>query len=131
MRLGALVLVAPLALGLSGCGGSQDDAVSDTAAEFYTAVADGDGAAACVLLAPATRSELEQSSGQSCDQAIGSEGLPTVGDPIEVAAFGTSGWVRFDGETAFLSRFTEGWRVIAAGCTARDERPHDCKITGG
>lgn len=121
-----------LALGLlAGCGGSQDVAVSDVAEEFYTSVADGDGAAACALLAPTTRSELEQSSGKKCATAILQETPQAHGDSGIVEVFDTMAQVRFDGDTAFLTRMPNGWRVLAAACSPRPVGPHDCRVKGG
>jgi hypothetical protein len=94
-------------------------------------VADGDGDAACALLAPATRSELEQSAGKPCPDALIEEHLPQVDEPVAVDVFGTAGEVRYDAEAAFLARYDDGWRVVAAGCTPQPPHPYDCKVTGG
>lgn len=116
---------------LAGCGTLDDPAVRDTAARFYHAVASKDGAAACKLLAPATLSELEQSSGQQCQQAILAAGVPAVGEPWAVKVYESMAQVRYDGETAFLARFGSQWRVMAAGCTPQSHGlPYDCKVKG-
>ena len=124
--------IALLALGalLSACGGSQDAAVADLADEFYGAVGDGDGAAACALLAPATRSELEQSSGKKCAAAILEELSDARRDEDEVEVFGSMAEVRWRGVTVFLTRMPDGWRVLAAGCVPRRVGPHDCAVKG-
>ena len=31
----------------------------------------------------------------------------------------------------FLARFRGGWKVMAAACTARENHPYDCRISGG
>jgi hypothetical protein len=31
----------------------------------------------------------------------------------------------------FLAAFPGGWRVVAAGCTPRGDRPYDCTLQGG
>lgn len=124
-------MLVAAALVLTACGSSRDADVADAATAFYAALADGDGAAACDLLAPETRSQLEQSAGQECAQAVLEEELPEPSGAPDVAAFDTNGQARFAGETAFLSRFSDGWKVVAAGCTPRDPRPYDCTLSGG
>lgn len=117
-----------LGTGLAGCGGDRNGPVEAVATEFYTAVADRDGAAACRLLAPATREELEQSAGMPCDRAILEEDLPEPGEVLEVHVYGTAGEVRLGSDTAFLAKFSDGWRVVAAACTARTPQPYDCEV---
>ncbi|MEU8865117.1 hypothetical protein [Streptomyces umbrinus] len=34
-------------------------------------------------------------------------------------------------DTLFLSRFTSGWKVVAAGCEPRPQEPYQCRIKGG
>lgn len=126
--------IALLALGipLSACGGSQDAAVSDAAERFYGAVADGDGEGACALLAPGTRSQLEQSSGKGCAAAILEQGVDAGSrDHGAVEVFSTMAQVRFPGDTAFLARVADGWRVLAVACTPRAVGPYDCKVKDG
>ena len=126
-----LLLVAVLALGLSACGDDRNRPVEDVARSFYAAVASDDGPAACELLAPATRDELEQASGKPCAEAILEEDVPEVGDAQEVQVYGTAGQVTYGADTAFLGKFGGGWRVVAVACTARGPRPHDCDVAGG
>ena len=117
---------------LSSCGGSQDDAVSEAAHDFVAAVADGDGEGACAQLAPSTRSELQQSSGEPCAKAVLEEAVEEVGTQVELDAYGTMARVRFDRDTVFLTRFDDGWRVLAAACTPpQGQGPYDCQVKGG
>lgn len=116
---------------LAGCGSSREAGVEDVATAFYSAVADGDGDAACGLLGPATRSELEQSAGKPCAQAVLEEDIPQVSAPVDVAVFGTAANVSFDADTTFLGEFGDEWLVVAAGCTATATGPHDCVVKGG
>jgi hypothetical protein len=58
------------------------------------------------------------------------EDVPEVSTPTEVEVFGTSAQVRHGGETTFLTRFAEGWRVVGAVCTPAPNR-YDCSIQGG
>lgn len=124
----SLLLIAAACV---GCGSSQDAAVRSSVSTFYEAVYSGEGAAACSLLAPRTRSELEQSSGQSCAEALAAERVPQVDQPTEIVAFGTMAQVRYHGETTFLTRFQDGWRVVAAACTPGPADVYDCRISGG
>lgn len=114
---------------MTGCGGSQDDAVRAVVDDFYGAVSADDGQTACAALAPTTRSELEESSGKACAEAVLGEEVPGVTAPTAVEVFGTSAQVRFRGETAFLTRLAEGWRVVSAVCTPAPEH-YDCRIQG-
>jgi hypothetical protein len=124
----ALVLVAAC-ITLSGCASAQDEAIADATGAFYEAVAAGDGEHACAALAPASQSELEQSAGKPCAQAVLDEDVPEVADPQEIEVFGTMAQVRFAGETTFLTRFEDGWRVVAAACKPTRTR-YDCSIQG-
>lgn len=131
IRAGASgIALLALGLSLSGCGGSQDAAVADLAERFRGAVADGDGAAACALLAPATRGELEQSTGKECAAAILEEAPGARGEGGDVQVFGTMAQVRGDGDTVFLTRMPDGWRVLAAGCAPRAKAPYECAVKG-
>jgi hypothetical protein len=124
-----VLLTAVACITLSGCGSAQEETVADTAGAFYEAVGASDGQAACAVLAPASQSELEQSAGKPCAQAILDEDVPDVVDPEDIVVFGTMAQVRFAGETTFLTRFEDGWRVVAAACTPGRSR-YDCSIKG-
>jgi hypothetical protein len=130
-RRGVVAVLTVLLAGgvLGGCSSAQDGAVRDLAGRFYAAVAADDGDSACDLLAPATRSELEQSAGRPCAQAVLNEDVPEVGEPAGIEVFGVMAQVRFAGETAFLTRFADGWRIVAAACTPTANR-YDCSIEG-
>jgi hypothetical protein len=123
----ALVLLPSLA----ACGqvGARD--VSAVAGEFYAAYQAKDGRAACRELAPATRSELAQSAGAPCERALLQEQVPAPQRRLDVRVFGTAAQVRFAGDTAFLARFQDGWKVTAVGCEPRRDLPDDCSISGG
>jgi hypothetical protein len=116
---------------LSSCGNAQDDDVARVARAFYSAVEAGKGAQACALLAPATRTELQQSSGTPCDEAILDEVETPVGRQVDVDAFGTMAQARLAGDTVFLTRFDTGWLVMAAACT-RPKQPgaYECRVKG-
>jgi hypothetical protein len=125
LALGLLVLVA------SACGSSQDQPARDVAVRFYSAVADRNGPVACGLLAPRTVDQVEQSAQMPCAQGLFDEGLRAAQEPAEVRVFGTMAQVRYRGETVFLTRFREGWKVMAAGCTPAAADRYDCQVQGG
>lgn len=126
-----IVPLGVLLLAASACGSAQDQPVGQTAGQFYSAVADGDGRVACHLLAPDTLVELEQSAQKPCAEALVEEDLPAVRDRGRVRAFGTMAQVRYDGETVFLTRFADGWKIMAAGCTPTAPERYDCQVQGG
>ena len=113
---------------LAGCAGTQDSATGSVAEQLVEAVRDGDGAAACDLLAPPTRSELESSSGSPCEEAILEEDLGDGSGDVRVEVYDTSAQVRLGGDTMFLSRYDGHWLVVAAACTPVPGRPYDCSI---
>lgn len=66
-----------------------------------------------------------------CADALLEEDLPAAGNDPVPEVFGTAAQVRSDGETLFLGRFDDGWRVTAAGCAAAGDRPYECAVQGG
>jgi hypothetical protein len=130
----ALVLgLAVLAvLGVSGCGGTAaDDEARRTVDAFVRAIADGDGATACGLLAASTRTTVEDTTGDSCERGVVEQAVADPGATTGVDVFGTTAQVRLAHDTVFLTRADGGWRVLAASCTPRGEHPYDCDIEGG
>ena len=123
-----LLVALPAGLLLSGCAGTQDEPAGSAARGLLAATHDGDGAAACDLLAPAARSELEQSSGKPCETAILEEDLGDGSGDLQVAVYDTAAQVRTGTDTVFLSRFDGEWLVIGAACTRVPDRPYDCSI---
>src|SRR5688572_5479397 len=105
-----LVAVAAAAV---ACGSSSEDAAAETARAFELAVAQGEVVRACSLLSERAVSELEQSSGRPCAESILDEGRKDAGAARDVSVHGAAAQVVFDGDTVFLSRFEEGWRVTA------------------
>lgn len=130
MTVGVTLAVGALLAGCTPPG--ADDAVS-TAREFSTAVTQ-DAARACALLVPATREGLEK-DGEACATAVARQRdalarptTVTVG-PVDVA--GRSARIALGDEVLFLSRFDDGWRVLAAGCRRTSDdaaRPYDCDV---
>jgi hypothetical protein len=133
VRRGTRTLVAATLVGLlaGGCAHPHDADVGAVASAFYRAYAASEGAAACDRLAPKTKSELEQSAGKACPDAVMEERLPQVSEPFAVEVFGTQAAVKWEGETTFLARFQGEWKVMAAACKPQRGLPYDCTISGG
>jgi hypothetical protein len=134
MRPAGSLRVAILACGLlalGGCQSAQDADVASSANAFYTAVADLDGTRACTWFAATTRTELEDSSGKPCDQAVLEENLTAPSGPAVVETYGFMAQIRYVDETTFLTRFPGGWRVLAVGCVPAQSSGYDCQVKGG
>jgi hypothetical protein len=125
--LGAVLV----ALVLAGCGTGHEDAVRAVGEEYAAAVASRDWSAACDLLAPTTRQELEQSAGKPCAEALPEEDPPVVEGAPAPSIFGTQAQLHYAADTLFLSPYDGAWRIVAAVCTPRAERPYDCSVSGG
>jgi hypothetical protein len=130
-RFTLLAVVLPLTLVTACSAGPDTTAAAGVAAAFHRAIQDGDGTAACALLAPATVEDLEDTSGQSCPEAILGQHLPDAQQVRDTAAFGRAAQVLMDADAVFLSRFGDLWLITAAGCTPRGDRPYDCTLKGG
>jgi hypothetical protein len=128
--LSATVAVALTVLA-SGCSAQSEPAARKVASDFARAVTSGDGSQGCSLLAPETRSQLEQSAKQPCVKAIGGEGLQPPGAPRHFASYGTMAQATFAKDVVFLAEFKTGWKVMAAGCTPQPGQPYNCQLQGG
>jgi len=100
----------------SGCAGARAGGPEVAARAFYAALSDQHGARACELLAPSTREELEQAAGKPCEQAVLDEQIDPATGEARAEVYGTMAQIRWAEETTFLTRFQDGWRVLAAGC---------------
>lgn len=118
MRVREVTSVLCLAA-LSGCGAGGGQAPSRAALGFAQAVSAGDGAAACAMLAPGTRHELESSAGLPCTKAVLRQHLPSATRVAVSERYGDEARVVLDDDTTFVARFSIGWRVVAAGCRDR------------
>ena len=127
----AIVLLTGLAL--AGCAPVDHRAEAADAAtlRLFSAIGAEDGAAACAMLAPDTVAEVAQSGGKPCAEAVLDEDLPAPGTVTGTDVYGQWAQVRLTGDTVFLAVFPGGWRVVAAGCTPRGDRPYDCVLEGG
>ena len=132
-RRASVICLALLCVGTVGCGRSGDREQATTVAErFFTAVESGDGASACEQLSVDTREKLEQDEQKPCREAIGELDIEP-GAPARVDVFLTSAQAELDnGDSAFLSRTREGWRLSAVGCRPGagppSEEPMDCEL---
>lgn len=126
------VVLCAVALAVAGCGGpaAREDAAGRAGSAFEQALAAGDHVRACAMLAPATREQLEQDEKQDCARAFAGAELPRAGSLRGVEAYGRQAMVRMSGDTLFLSQFTDGWKVVAAGCTPRPDQPYQCLVKG-
>ncbi|MFB9660213.1 hypothetical protein ACFQS3_10640 [Glycomyces mayteni] len=114
----------------SGCGTGQRGEDAEAAADaFVTALAEGDGAAACGLLSPEAAERLAAEDGEACGAAVLALGLPT--EAVGTAdVWGDRALVRTGGDTLFLAELAGGWKVVAAGCAPQGERPYECEVEG-
>lgn len=98
---------------------------------FERALSAGDHEKACRLLAPETLRQLQEDERKPCAQVLGSEELPRAGQVHATEVYGRQAVLRLGGDTVFLSQFSGGWKVVAAGCTPQGEQPYQCKLKGG
>ncbi|MFI7504576.1 hypothetical protein ACIBVL_40095 [Streptomyces sp. NPDC049687] len=129
-----MAAVAALALSaLSGCGSvsEREDDVQAAVTRFEQALAQQAPARLCAALAPGARQEVEQSAKRPCSQAIGLEELMVGGRVRTVDVYGQQARVVLHNDTLFLSRFPQGWLVIAVGCRQRPAQPYQCQVKSG
>ena len=120
-------------LALAGCGASDRAPEAARVAEsFYAALDQGDGEAACDMLAPQTQSKLERQERAPCETAILDLDLPRGASAAETSVYVTSASVSLaEGGRTFLDEYEEGWRVSAAGCTSTaPDLPYECELEG-
>ena len=115
---------------LGGCAPAQVEEVRVAAADFQTRVVARDWPGACALLSDRARNQLESTAARPCVEAL--PALRLSSGPVgAVEVWGQNASVRVDEGAVFLSRFTTGWRVVAAGCEWRGEDlPYDCAVRG-
>jgi hypothetical protein len=130
-RIGGALVAVLLSTVLTGCSSADRSDVDAVVKRFYAAFDQKQGAEACALLAPATRSEVEQSAGAPCASALLDEKVPRPGQVTRTSVYGDQAQVRLDSDTAFVARFPGGWRIVAVGCDRRPGRPYDCDVEAG
>ena len=128
-------LLAPLLLAalVAGCGTSDDRDQARAAVErFYAAIEAGDGEAACEELGESLVEQVESQTQQSCATAI--TGFDYEGGEVaQTEVFITNAKVDLrTGESAFLSREADGWRLSALACKPEKgkpaDRPFECEV---
>lgn len=137
-RARLLVPLVPLAFVVGGCGSPESAWAAEATSRFVTLVAD-DPAAACDLLAPKTREQVEEEGDGDCAKGLGALELPgsmaapaNGGRPMTEVA-GNTARVALQDQSVFLSLFDDGWRVVAAGCTRPSDDPavpYECVVQG-
>jgi hypothetical protein len=123
------LLTLTVSVSLAGCAASPGES-ADAAARarsLFQAVDRHDGRAACAALAPAAAESLA-TGGSACEDEIMKVGL--TGGPIShVQVWSDRAQLRAGSDTVFLAQFGgHGWKVTAAGCEPRRDRPYDCEI---
>jgi hypothetical protein len=129
----ALTALALTAGVLAGCTSApqRGDAASAVALRLLAAANAGDGTGACATLAPDTLTELESSAEKPCATAVLEQDLPAPATVDTIDVYGQWARVVLSDDTVFLATFPDGWRVVAAGCSPRDQHPYDCILQGG
>jgi hypothetical protein len=132
MRRPVAVMVLAGVLAVTGCGSASDreDGAAEAARRLLEAVAARDGETACAVLAPDTVAEVEDSADQPCAEAVLDADLPEPSDVESTDVYGQWARVVLADDTVFAAMFAGGWRVVAAGCRSRGERPYDCSVQG-
>jgi hypothetical protein len=132
MRRSSVAAAVALLL-VTGCSPREADerSAADVAVAFHAAFAASDGRAACSVLTVSAAHEVEKSSSSACAEGVLEEELTDPGPALRTEVFGDEAWVRFGGETVFLTHDSSGWRVSAAGCQPSPREPYDCMIDGG
>jgi hypothetical protein len=125
----SLLLTLAATVSLTGCAASSSESAEATASAraLFQAVDRHDGRAACAALAPAAAESLA-TGGSACEDEIMKVGL--TGGPIShVQVWSDRAQLRAGSDTVFLAQFGgHGWKVTAAGCEPRRDRPYDCEI---
>jgi hypothetical protein len=121
----AVVCVAVLA-GCASQSGQQDAAT--VAARFLDAAGRGDTEAACALLTPRTREDFAVSDGQPCEQSLPADRLG--GSVKQVDTWSDWAQVSTEDGSVFLTEFSSGWLVSAAGCQPNGDAPYRCVVGG-
>ena len=122
-----------LALLAAGCGTSDDrDQALATAIRFFAAIEDRPQDA-CEELSQATREQLESRYGdQPCAEVIAR--VPFEAGHVErTEVWITNAKIDFaSGESAFLTRESDGWKLSALACKPAEgkpaDRPLECEV---
>ena len=120
-----------LALALTGCsaGGSTRVDAGATADRFLRDVEHGDGRAACALLVPNARTDVEDRTDKPCPAGVTTLDLPAPEDG-RTRVYGRAAIVEADRHAVFLARSGDSWLVRAAGCRPVPDAPYECVVDG-
>jgi hypothetical protein len=123
----AVLLAVTVVLGTSGCGNSAEESnVRRATTAFFAAVSAHHDDRACADLAPQAAQGLATSD-SGCAEQIGK--LKLTGGAIRaVRVWGERAQVVLSGDTVFLTRVRQGWKVTAAGCRRQAKGPYDCDV---
>jgi hypothetical protein len=135
MRKPLLLAVVGMMAGttvVTGCSALNPgtDAAADTVQRFHDELAAGNTGQACALLAPNAVESVEEGEAGSCPDKLAKLSLPQSATVTESRAYGRSAQVLLQDDTVFLTRSGNEWKITAAGCTPRGERPYDCNVKG-
>jgi len=130
--LGYLAAAGVVLVGATACSetnpGSNEATVAAT--RFHDHVRSGDPEGACSLLAPGTVEKLEDGEPGSCATKLRGLDLRAASSVLESKAYGSDAQVVMDQDTVFLVQSGHSWKITAAGCTSRGERPYQCLVEG-
>jgi hypothetical protein len=118
-----------IVLAVAGCGRSDHRAqIRGTVEQFLS----GDAAERCAALSEGARAELVSQEARPCAEAIGSLDLePGAIARVTVDVDGAIVDLS-SGESAFVTRTVNGWRLSAVGCAPEDgpptRYPMDCEL---
>ena len=113
----------------TACAAPGTDGVTRAADDWLAAARAKDATTLCRLLTPAA-AESAVTGDQTCPQAVGDLRLPGAGPVGQVEVWSDRAQVKAGADTLFLTKIGGDWRVSAAGCTARPDRPYDCEVSG-
>jgi hypothetical protein len=132
LLVAAVGMMAGAATVISGCSALNPgtDAAVETVQRFRGELAAGHAGRACALLAPHTVEGVEDGETGSCPDKLARLSLPHSGALTDSRAYGRSAQVLLQDDTVFLTRSGNEWRITAAGCIPRGERPYDCDVKG-
>lgn len=120
----AVSLIACCAV-VTGCAGLQQPDVERVASAFAAA----DPTARCGMLTTATAAVLALAGPAGCAETMARLG-PAPAAVESTSVWGDQAQVRFAGDTMFLTRTSDGWKVTAAGCRPRGDAPYACLVAG-
>jgi hypothetical protein len=123
-----VLIVSGLTLVTTGCASSPDRRpVSAAAVDFVSAVADGNGAAACRVLTSDAQQSVSGATDVPCSKAVVS--VDEKGTSVSsVQGWGDAAQVHVGQDVVFLRRVSGRWLVSAAGCVRQPAGPYDCDV---